>query len=173
MYNKTVRQFTCRMSYDNEEHIKIMKVLDDLNTGVYKSVNRFIIEALKYYIDALGDEAMTNTVAEESKDFVTHKELDQVISRYDSKLKETKNEAKNSLFEEMFKMFTGTLIAGGTPYRQMVTGDHLPDAPAGIKEQESNEVSAAKENQGGVDVSEQLSHFDNVLSQVMSWGDEE
>lgn len=167
MYNKTVRQFTCRMSYDDEEHVKIMQTLDDLNTGVYKSVNRFMIEALKYYINAINDGTLTNAEANRKKDYVTRNEIAEMMLQFDEKLKEAKEEVKSSLYEELFKLLTGTLIAANSSYSQKsVTDSQLQQSGEG---EGNNEEQSQNKTE---DISDQLSQYDNVLSQVMSWGDE-
>ena len=123
MYNKTVRQFTCRMSYDDEEQVKIMQTLDDLNTDVYKSVNRFMIEALKHYIKAINDGTLTNAEACQKKDYVTRDEITEMMEQFDVKLEKAKEEVKNSLYEELFKLLTGTLIATNSSFGQKLVVD--------------------------------------------------
>lgn len=168
MYNKTVRQFTCRMSYDDEEQVKIMQTLDDLNTDVYKSVNRFMIEALKYYIKAINDGTLTNAEASQKKDYVTRNEIAEMMLQFDEKLKEAKEEVKSSLYEELFKLLTGTLIAANSPFSQKTLVDPSLQQSETGGSHNSEEQSQNKTE----DISGQLSQFDNVLSQVMSWGDE-
>ena len=167
MYNKTVRQFTCRMSYDDEEHVKIMQTLDDLNAGVYKSVNRFMIEALKYYINAINDGTLTNAEANRKKDYVTRNEIAEMMLQFDEKLKEAKEEVKSSLYEELFKLLIGTLIAANSSYSQKSVAD--PQLQQSGEGEGNNEEQSQNKTE---DISDQLRQYDNVLSQVMSWGDE-
>lgn len=42
-----------RLNYDNPEHVRIMDMLDDLNTEVHKSKNQFILTAITYYMDSI------------------------------------------------------------------------------------------------------------------------
>jgi len=156
------------MSYDDEEQVKIMQTLDDLNTDVYKSVNRFMIEALKYYINIINDGTLTNAEASRKKDYVTRNEITEMMEQFDEKLKEAKEEVKSSLYEELFKLLTGTLIAANSPFGQKSLVDPSVQQNGAGDCHNSEEQSQNKTE----DLSDQLSQYDNVLSQVMSWGDE-
>lgn len=166
MNKKTIRTFTCRMSYDDAEHVKIMQTLDDLNMDAYKSVNKFIIEALKYYIKAMDDGTLTNEDVRQSKDYVSRTELKEELGRYNVRLEKLRTDVKNSLYEEIFKLLTGTLIVSGSPIGQRTMSDNA------IQHSNVDNNNVDMEHVNEEDVSQQLSRYDNVLSQVMSWGDE-
>ncbi len=166
MNKKTIRTFTCRMSYDDAEHVKIMQTLDDLNMDAYKSVNKFIIEALKYYIKAMDDGTLTNEDVRQSKDYVSRTELKEELGRYNVRLEKLRTDVKNSLYEEIFKLLTGTLIVSGSPIGQRTMSDNAIQH----SNVDNNNVDMERVNEE--DVFQQISRYDNVLSQVMSWGDE-
>ena len=39
-----------RLNIDNEQHQRVEKVLADLNTEIHKSVNKFIVDSIDFYI---------------------------------------------------------------------------------------------------------------------------
>ena len=53
MENNNCRHMSIRLNYDNPEHVRIMDMLDDLNTEVHKSKNQFILTAITYYMDSI------------------------------------------------------------------------------------------------------------------------
>lgn len=41
--------FTLRLNLDNPQHMKVGKVLKNLNPKKYKSVNKYMIDVIEYY----------------------------------------------------------------------------------------------------------------------------
>lgn len=51
---------TLRLNLTNDQHLKVAKVIKNLNPDIYKSQNQFIVDALEFYIDNYGsDEFVT------------------------------------------------------------------------------------------------------------------
>ena len=70
-------------------------------------------------------------------------------------------------YEELFKLLIGTLIAANSSYSQKSVAD--PQLQQSGEGEGNNEEQSQNKTE---DISDQLSQYDNVLSQVMSWGDE-
>ncbi len=58
---------TLRLSRRNPNHIRMHQILVDLDKSVYKSQNQFIVDAVEFYINALEEDVITNSV-ENKKD---------------------------------------------------------------------------------------------------------
>ena len=99
MENSLCRHFTVRLSYNNPEHMKVLGILDNLNKDMHKSKNRFIVNAILYYVDSLNNESTISGNAVKSS-YVTEKELE-------GKLKELKSELKSEIYEEILKAALG------------------------------------------------------------------
>lgn len=77
-------QYNFRLNLNNPNHLKLYRVLSDLNTDIHKSKTSFIISALLYYIGVKSDVELTNTGAKElaeRKGFATREELDELEKR--------------------------------------------------------------------------------------------
>lgn len=46
-----------RLNITNPQHMKVAKVLKNLNPDIYKSQNQFIVDALEFYIDNYGSDS--------------------------------------------------------------------------------------------------------------------
>lgn len=67
-----------RLNVKNPRHVKIHNVLKNLNPS-YKSKNQFLVEAVEYYIDHIGEEDLTikkNKKVSPEHDYVTKEELE-------------------------------------------------------------------------------------------------
>lgn len=70
-----------RLSKSNPQHIKVDKILRDLNPNVVKSKNQYITDAIEYYTNVLDNEDLTVTGAMEKANksrFVTRGEIDEM-----------------------------------------------------------------------------------------------
>lgn len=50
MPKENIAGFSLRLNLDNEQHMRIYKVLHDLNVDIHKSKNQFMVEALDFYL---------------------------------------------------------------------------------------------------------------------------
>lgn len=79
--------YTLRLNLTRPDHLLIYKTLQNLNKDVYKSINEFIIEALRRYI--MNDDVKMNDLVGKSKEQGERGELDQVEKRiYDKVIQE-------------------------------------------------------------------------------------
>ena len=102
MEKNLCRHFTLRLNYSNPEHMKVLGILDNLNTDIHKSKNRFIINAILYYVGSLNNESTFSGNAD-ILSYVTDKELE-------GKLKELKSELKSEIYEEILKAALGVKL---------------------------------------------------------------
>ncbi len=57
--SKRCRHISVRLNPDDPKHVHIIDVLDDLNLDVHKSKNRFLVNALVYYINSMESGTLT------------------------------------------------------------------------------------------------------------------
>jgi len=69
-----------RLNMDVPKHVEINRKLQKLNPSVYKSKNQFIIDALEFYIQNLGNEQYM--LKNEPAQFITKVELKDILSRF-------------------------------------------------------------------------------------------
>lgn len=66
-------RYSYRTYLDNPQHVKINQILQNLDKINYKSKNKFISDAIEYYIDHLTSEGVVDVI--EDKRFVTEEEM--------------------------------------------------------------------------------------------------
>lgn len=90
MSDKNVAKHSLRLSLRNEQHLRIQRVLSELNKDIYKSENQFIINALDFYIQSFeNDDMMLATQKKPKAEFVTR---DDLVSFRMEVISEVKNE---------------------------------------------------------------------------------
>lgn len=115
-----------RLSKSNVQHVRINKILRDLNPDVIKSKNQYIVDAIEYYTNALDNEDLTLTGAmekEKRNSYITRGELEKI-----------KREIRDNIMIEMQKemlallgTFTGTMVTSlPTVVKQPVMNDIEP-----------------------------------------------
>ena len=119
---KSYKTFTIRFRKTNKREAAILRVLEDLNLDVHKSVNQFVVDAVEYYFD---DRELIGPTADAGKQrYVTRTELEEVVSNLDSKMQETKEEIKSQVYEDVIKVVLGsTMVSGNTMLAQMLQGN--------------------------------------------------
>lgn len=76
MSDKNVAKHSLRLSLRNEQHLRIQRVLSELNKEIYKSENQFIINALDFYIQSFENDDMMRAIQKKPKaEFVTRDDL--------------------------------------------------------------------------------------------------
>ncbi|MHB8129035.1 MAG: hypothetical protein ACYDEX_08570 [Mobilitalea sp.] len=103
MPKENVAGFSLRLNLDNEQHMRIYKVLHDLNVDIHKSKNQFMVEALDFYIRSFEEEKLVKnaTIAQAKKQGW--------ISRDD--FENFKAEIKIEIRNEMIQLL-GSMIVG-------------------------------------------------------------
>ena len=65
-----------RLNMDNEQHQRVEKVLADLNTEIHKSVNKFIVDSIDFYIRSLdGENLVAQPGGKKEKEYLTREDL--------------------------------------------------------------------------------------------------
>lgn len=84
MAKSKFRNFTIRLSGENEQHIKVRNLLEDLNMDIHKSKSQFIIDAIEFYFDSFDEAELTNSGYEKQQkcreEYVSREEMEKAIS---------------------------------------------------------------------------------------------
>ena len=80
MGRQQYEQFCLRFSPDNPQHVKVLRILNNLDRDLYKSKTQFIMEAIESYICRLS-EGMETADEDEEKKYVTSEELEVMENR--------------------------------------------------------------------------------------------
>ncbi len=65
-----------RLNMDNEQHQRVEKVLADLNTEIHKSVNKFIVDSIDFYIRSLdGENLVAQPGKKKEKEYLTKEDF--------------------------------------------------------------------------------------------------
>lgn len=154
------------MNYDDPDQAKILDVIDNLNLDVHKSINKFIIKALKHYIDSADDVLINGSP--NSKEYVTREEFEKRIDECDTRIDEMEKNVKDSLYKEVFQMLTGTLLVSNSPMYRGQNGSPVSqnNDTNGMDGEDINETVKKEDSE---ELTKELSGYDDVLSQVMNW----
>lgn len=68
--------FTLRLNLDNPQHMKVGKVLKNLNPERYKSANKYMIDAIDFFIDHGNDDSYVEFVEPDKCRFVRKEDFD-------------------------------------------------------------------------------------------------
>lgn len=170
MERNNCRHISLRFSYDNPEHIRIMDMLDDLNTDVHKSKNQFIITAISYYMDAIKSGDLTYSGRREQEEmeaaFATREYVDDAVARMSGTV-------RTELYEDMVR-FLGSMAFGTALNRGMtVQPEQEPqNRPQGGAYQSRTDYETMHTADTAEDIAETLGTYDNVLKQVMDWSED-
>lgn len=84
MAKSKFRNFTIRLSGENEQHIKVRNLLEDLNMDIHKSKSQFIIDAIEFYFNSFDEAELTNSGLERQQkcreEYVSREEMEKAIS---------------------------------------------------------------------------------------------
>ena len=159
------RRIPIRFSYDNPEHMRILDKLDDLNLDIHKSKSHFIMNAISFYMDAMDSGDLTNAALkmqkEKERGFVTREELDERLSQI-------AGDIKAELYEDVIKFLGGMMMV---PAVNRAAEVKMKEKEPTLEQEEIPEVCDS--DHGEEDLSKVLGEYDSVLSQVMSWSDDE
>ncbi|MCR5213865.1 MAG: hypothetical protein K6E10_05580 [Eubacterium sp.] len=114
--SKRCRHISVRLNPDDPKHVHIIDVLDDLNLDVHKSKNRFLVNALVYYINSMESGTLTYTEVkrkQEMETYVTRKELEEALYI-------NREAVRRELYEDIIRMFGNVIM-------RAETGDNKPD----------------------------------------------
>ncbi len=106
--------YSFRLNINNPEHLKLHKILRDLDTSIYKSKSNFIIEILKnYLIYGENSNLFCHDEVAEQGGYVTREYVDNL--KTDIK-QELEKEMKQDLFNMVIAAMTGVGRAGKIEY---------------------------------------------------------
>lgn len=97
-------QYTVRLNLNYPEHLKVHKILQNLNRDVHKSKNAFIVESIIRNSNNYSDEEMMTQAAVEKKrreEFITREEF-----------KIMKEQMRTEILQEMTSLLISSLVKG-------------------------------------------------------------
>jgi hypothetical protein len=106
MPKENVAGFSLRLNLDNEQHMRIYKVLHDLNVDIHKSKNQFMVEALDFYIRSFEEDDLVKNA------MMTNANKQGWVSKndFDDFRTEMKVEIRNELIQLLGAMIAGKQI---------------------------------------------------------------
>lgn len=99
MARDNIANHSMRLNLNNEQHLRVHDVLKDLNTGIHKSVNQFMINAVDFYIQSFEEDSLTNKEARNKQ------EGQEIIKRSD--IADIKKEIQNEVKDEIIRILAG------------------------------------------------------------------
>ena len=105
---KQYKAFSIRFRKTDKREAAILRVLEDLNLDIHKSINQFIVDAVEYYIAHFDDKELIGPTADAGKQrYISRVEFNEAIMKMNNDLEDAKEEIKNQLYEEMLKLIIG------------------------------------------------------------------
>ena len=115
MAKRKFRNFTIRLSGENEQHIKVRNLLEDLNMDIHKSKNQFIIDAVEYYFNSFDEAEVTNSGFERKQkcreEYVSREEMEKAIS-----------DLKAEVYGKVLQLYGGNVLLQNMNMGQADTG---------------------------------------------------
>ena len=142
MERKPFRHVSLRFNYSNPEHMRLLGIVDSLDPKVYKSKNRFILDAIKYYVEKLEERNLLSWNADSNKSvYVTEERLEEVVS-------DLKKSIKAEVYEDLLK----SVLSSG------VNAFHGKCSDTENYEKPDNKP-------------EDLSNYSDVMNKVLNWSE--
>ena len=102
MAKANVAAHSLRLNLDNEQHMRVERVLSKLNLSVHKSINQFLVDAVDAYIKKLeGTEPIYEKTEKKENSYVTTEDLDKL-----------RNEIRDELQKEIIHILGSALSEG-------------------------------------------------------------
>ena len=111
MGRQQYEQFCLRFSPDNPQHVKVLRILNNLDRDLYKSKTQFIMEAIESYICRLS-EGMETADEDEKKKYVTSEELEVMENRI-------REELRKELYQDFVVHLADTMMTAMVPESSM------------------------------------------------------
>lgn len=119
-----------RLNMLNPQHVKINRVIQNLNPDIYKSKNQFLIEACQFYIDHYGEEDLMEKADKKEASYLLQEDLEGIR-------KEIKEAAVTEARKEVIKLLGG-VISGMNfnlqPVRAPAVGGEAPETEDSVME---------------------------------------
>ncbi len=134
-----------RLNMDNEQHQRVEKVLANLNTEIHKSVNKFIMDSIDFYIRSLdGENLVAQPGEKKEKEYLTREDFAGICA-----------DIREQARDEVVRIL-GIALAGGPPAVTAVS----PKVSAGTENMEETE------NNDSIETEE-----DHIMAELASgWG---
>lgn len=129
MAKSKFRNFTIRLSGENEQHIKVRNLLDDLNMDIHKSKSQFIIDAIEFYFNSFDEAELTNSGLERQQkcreEYVSRKEMEKAIS-----------DLKAEVYGKVLQLYGGNVLLQNLNMPQTDTGcNNMEEAEPEIEDE--------------------------------------
>lgn len=110
MAERDVVKHYLRLNLQNEQHLRIQKVLANLNKDIHKSENQFIIKAIDFYIQSFENGGII--------DGLQHKYKPEYVTEDD--IANMRREIENSMKDELIRLL-GSALMGNSVARETVS----------------------------------------------------
>ena len=133
MAKANIASHSLRLNLDNEQHMRVEKVISKLNFGIHKSINQFLVEAVDAYIRKLERTEMLQEERLERKEqsYVTIEDFDRL-----------RNEIKDELQKEMIQMLGSALSTGKSVQVLTAKEEQKPEIESNMIEEDTDEMLA-------------------------------
>ncbi len=108
MAKDNIFNYSLRLNLRNEQHLRVHKVVQDLNPSIHKSINEFMINAIDFYIKSFDENNLTNEAVKREQNKTS------VITKAD--LEEAKRDIQIEMKDELIRIL-GTALASGQMIR--------------------------------------------------------
>ena len=75
MARKQYEQFCLRFSMENPTHVKLFRIINNLDSDIYRSKNQFIMEALEAYVSGKSIDELCKKEKQEEEAPLTKQDL--------------------------------------------------------------------------------------------------
>ena len=117
-----------RLNMDNEQHQRVEKVLANLNTEIHKSVNKFIMDSIDFYIRSLdGENLVAQPGEKKEKEYLTREDFAGICA-----------DIREQARDEVVRIL-GIALAGGRPPAVTAVSPKVSAGTDHLEETETND----------------------------------
>ena len=133
MAKANVASHSLRLNLDNEQHMRVERVLSKLNLSVHKSINQFLVDAVDAYIRKLeGTEpAYEEKPERKEQSYVTTEDLDRL-----------RDEIRDEMQKEIIQILGSALATGKAVQVLPMKEEKEPEIQSGMTEEDTDEMLA-------------------------------
>lgn len=135
MARKNIVQLTLRFRLNDEKERRLFKIVDDVDKNIYKSKNKFIMDALDAYINGTGKSLHEDA---ETGIYVTESQLKE-------KLEKMRNEIRVELYQELVVFLAKSGVTAALINANAVQSINEVPSPVGViqeSKQDENDIPA-------------------------------
>ena len=104
MARKQYEQFCLRFSMDNPTHVKMCRIINNLDSDIYRAKNQFITEALEAYVSVKSIDELRKKEKQEKEAPLTKQDL----LEFGNQMRE---DLKQELYQEMLVRIADTMMS--------------------------------------------------------------